>query len=105
MCVLGVYVYTLDINSEMSVNVSAFVGKLNIALLKKHFYFPKIGPQKQKSHHLYWNPDEISKKKYLSICANMKLFFFYLETILLTCRWRNENKPAQICMYGSHDNL
>ena len=40
-------------NSEMSVNVSAFVGKLNIALLKKHFYFPKIGPQKQKSHHLY----------------------------------------------------
>ena len=50
---LGEYGYTLDINSEMNVNVSAFVGKLNIAQLKKHFYFTKIGPQKKKSHHLY----------------------------------------------------
>jgi len=57
MCILGVYGYTLVIHSEMSVSVSAFVGKLNIAHFKKHFYFRKIGPQKQKAHHLYWNPD------------------------------------------------
>jgi len=57
----------------MSVNVSAFVGKLNIEHFKKRFYFRKNDPQRQKSHHLYWNPDyesthvciedEIKKKK------------------------------------------
>ena len=78
------YGYTLVKNSEMSVSVSAFVGMLNIAHFKKYFYFRKISPQKQKSHHLYWHPnyestyvcieDEI-KKKDLSICTNMKPFF------------------------------
>jgi len=57
MCVLVLYVYTLVINSEMSVKVSAFVGKLIIAHIKKHFHFRKHCPQRQKSHHLYWNPD------------------------------------------------
>ena len=37
---------------------------------------------------------------------NIKFWnLFYPKTNILTCRWSNENKPAQICMYESHDNF
>jgi len=43
------YEYTLAINSEMSVSVSAFPGMLNVAHLNKHTFFQKIGPHR----HIY----------------------------------------------------
>jgi hypothetical protein len=37
---------------------------------------------------------------------NIKFWnLFYPKANILTCRWSNENKPAQICMYESHDNF
>ena len=43
-----------------------------------------------------------------AILALMNIKFWNLfnsEANILTCRWSNENKPAQICMYESHDNF
>ena len=79
------YGYTVVKNSEMSVSVSAFLGMLNIAHFKKYFYFRKISPQKQKSHHLYWHPnyestyvcieDEIKKKRFKYLYQYETFFF------------------------------
>jgi hypothetical protein len=44
-------------------------------------------------------------KKIFKYLYQYEAFFFFLEAILLTCIWSNENKPAQICMYESHDNF
>jgi hypothetical protein len=43
-----------------------------------------------------------------ALLAQMNITFwnlFYPKANILTCRWSNENKPAQICMYESHDNF
>ena len=53
---------------------------------------------------MYLSIEDEMSKTYLSICTNMKLSF-YIEAILLTCRWSKEYKPEQICMYESHDNF
>jgi hypothetical protein len=105
------YEYTLVINSEMSVSVSAFPGMLNVAhLKKKHAFFQKIGSHR----HVYWNPTSLPMYVFVYRRRNAKNIFkhlykyetfFYLEAILLTCRWSYQNKPAQIFLYEAHDNF
>jgi hypothetical protein len=75
------YEYTLAINSEMSVSVSAFPGMLNVAHLKQNMLSStklvlidmyteilRIYPC------MYLSIEDEMLKIYLSICTNMKLF-------------------------------
>ena len=86
------YEYTLVINSEMSVSVSAFPGMLNVAHLKKNM----LSSKKSVLIDMYTEILRIYPCMYLSIEDEMlknvfKYLYkyetvFYLEAILLTCR-------------------